>query len=187
LSGTNTSYVCNYAGGYKSILNLTSQSFNISGGILKLGVLSNDKTLYFIQVNSSGYLTLFYVDLRFIGKMNSVIYMTGGTIHVEKVKINRQSWVYPLIDVNATVSGSGTTVKFLSSNILNSIYIFNGTTSPYKSAIIFFTNTSSQKLNMTILSSSFLNNTFYLSSDYAVGSGFLFHGQNSTSGFFFFF
>jgi hypothetical protein len=115
LSGTSTSYVCNYDG-YKSILNLTSsQSFNISGGILKLGVLSNNTTLYFIQVNEGGCLTLFCVDVRFIGQINSVIYMTDGTICIEKVKINRQFWVCPLIHVIAAVSESGATIEFLSS------------------------------------------------------------------------
>jgi hypothetical protein len=108
--------------------------------------------------------------------------MTSGIVCIEKLKINRQCWLYPLIDVNSTVSGSGATVEFLSSNITNCIYQYNETTLPYKSAIIFFTNTSTQKLNMTILSSSFLNNTFYLSDDnYAFGSGFFFHGQNSIS------
>jgi hypothetical protein len=150
---------------------------------VELGVLSNDKTLYFIQVNNSGYLTLFCVDVIFIGEMNSMIYMTGGTINIEKVKINKQCWVYPLIDVNATVLGSGATIEFLSSNITNCVYLYNGTTSPYKSAIIFSTNTSTQKLNLTVISSSFLNNFFYISSNpYACGSGFHFHGQNSTSG-----
>jgi hypothetical protein len=188
-ANTNTNYVCSYDGGYKSILNLTSsQSFNISGGILKLGVLSNDTTLYFIRVNNSGYLTLFCVDIRFIGEMNSVIYMTDGTICIEKVKINKQSWVYPLINVNSTVSESPATIEFLSSNISNCVYFYNETTSPYKSGIIFFTNTSTQKLNMTILLSSFLNNLFYFSSSSsACGSGFHFHGQNSTSGINYFF
>jgi hypothetical protein len=169
----------------------SSQSFNISGGILKLGVSSNDTTLYFIRVSSTGYLTLFGVDIRFIGEMNSVIYMTDGTVHIEKVKINKQSWVYPLIDVNATISGSRATVEFLSSNITNCIYIYwyneneiNLQLESFKSGIIFFTDTSTQKLNMTILSSSFLNNLFYFSSNnyYDCGSGFHFHGQNLTSG-----
>jgi hypothetical protein len=182
----NTSYICDYDGGYKSILNLTSsQSLNISGGILKLGVSSNDRTLYIIRVNNSGCLTLFYVDIGFNGEMNSVIYMTDGIIRIEKVRINKQSWVYPLIEANATLLVSGATIEFLSSNITNCVY-----NSGYKSAIIFFTNTSTQKLNMTILSSSFLSNAFNLSSNsYARGSGFHFHGQNSASGinFFFFF
>jgi hypothetical protein len=165
----------------------SSQSFNISGGILKLGVSSNDTTLYFIQINK-GYLTLFCVDVRFIGEMNSVIYMTEGTIHIEKVKINKQYWVCPLIDVNATFLSSGVTVEFLSSNITNCMYWYYETEIPYRSSIIFFTNTSRQKLNMTILSSSFLNNFFYLSGiTYARGSGFHFYGQNSTSGINFFF
>jgi hypothetical protein len=105
---------------------------NISGGILKLGVSSNDKTLYFIQVNSIVCLTLFCVDVRFIGEMNSVIYVTDGTIHIEKVKINKQSWVYPLIDVNSTASGSGAAVELLSINVtyfLNSL--FNLSSSSY--------------------------------------------------------
>jgi hypothetical protein len=185
ISGMNTRYMCNYDGGYKSILNLTSsQSLNISGGILNLGVLSNDITLYFIRVNNSGYLTLFCVDMRFIGEMNSVIYMTEGTICIEKVKINKQYWVYPLIDINTAMSEfSETIVEFLSSNITNCTYQYNGNTSPYKSAIIFFTNTSIQKLNLSILSSSFLSNIFYISDNsYARGSGFHFHGQNFLSG-----
>jgi hypothetical protein len=134
-------------------------------------------------VNNGGYLTLFCVDVRFIGEMNSVIYMTDGTIRIEKVKIDRQFWVYPLIDVNATASGSGATIEFLSSNMTNCTHLYDRTETPCKSGIIFFTNTSTQKLNMTILSSSFLSNLFCLSNlCYTRGSGFHFHGENSTSG-----
>jgi hypothetical protein len=133
-------------------------------------------------VSNTGYLILFCVDVRFVGEMNSVIYMTDGTIRIEKVKIKKQYWVNPLIDVNATASGSGATVEFLSSNITNCAYLYNRI-QPYKSGIIFFTNTSTQKLNMTILSSSFLNNLFYLSNNSSAhGSAFHFHRQNSTSG-----
>jgi hypothetical protein len=170
-------------------LNLTSsQSFNISGGILKLGILSNDKTLYFVRVNDNGCLTLFCVDVRFIGEMNSVIYMTCGTICIKKVKINKQSWVNPLIEVDATVSGFGATVEFLSSNITNCVYLYNEIALTNKSAIIFFTHTNTQKLNMTILSSCFLNNTFYVSNNHlSLGGAYHFNGQNSTSGANFFF
>jgi hypothetical protein len=186
-SGKNTSYICNYDEGYKSILNLTSsQSFNISGGILNLGVSSNGKTLYFIRVNRSSYLTLFCVDVWFIGEMNSVIYMIDGMICMEKVRINKQYWIYPLIEINAIILDYGVSVEFFSSNITNCVYRYNETTLPCKSAIIFFTNTSTQKLNMTILSSSFLNNTFSLSLT-SFGYGFHFCGQNSTSGIIFIF
>jgi hypothetical protein len=41
------------------------------------------------------------------------IFITDGTICIEKVKINRQSWVYPLIDVDATMLWSGATVEEL--------------------------------------------------------------------------
>jgi hypothetical protein len=177
LSGKNTSYICDYDGGYKSVLNLTSsQSFNISGGVLNLGDSSSDTTLYFIGVSSTAYLTLFSVDVRFIGKMNNVIYITGGTICIEKVKINKQSWVYPLIEIHTQLE---TTIEFLSSNITNCIYWYNEVASPHKSAIIFITNTSSLKVNMTILSSSFLNNRFNLSRDvFSRGSACHFYGPS---------
>jgi hypothetical protein len=185
LSGTNTSYICSYDGGYKSILNLTSsQSFNISGGVLNLGVSSlSDTTLYFIQVNNNGYLTLFCVDIRFIGEMNNVIYMTGGTICIEKVKINKQFWIYPLIEVDVIMPEFGATIEFLSSDITKCMYLYNEKTSPYKSAIIFFTKTSTQKLNMTMLSSSFLNNNFsHSGSSSPSGSVCHFQGESSLSG-----
>jgi hypothetical protein len=122
-----------------------------------------------------------------MGEMDTVIYMTDGTIRIEKVKINKQFWVNPLIEINATVSGSGATIEFLSSNITNCVYYYSGS-SWGQSAIIYFFDISSQKLNMTFLSSSFLNNYFHLlTGTYSYGSTCKFGGENSTSGIIYFF
>jgi hypothetical protein len=152
---------------------------------LKLGVWSNDTTLHFIEINNSGCLRLFCVDMRFIGLMNSVIYMTGGTICVEKLKINKQYWVYPFIEVSTAVLEYGVIVEILSTNITMCNYLYNGSILPYKSVIVFFPNTTAQKLNMTI-SSSLFQNSDIISTTSGYGGLSQFFLQNSESCFYFF-
>jgi hypothetical protein len=110
--------------------------------------------------------------------------MTDGTVCIEKMKINNQHWIYPLIEVNATVTGPGLTVEFISSNITNCKY--DDITPPYKSAIIFFTNNSIQKLNMTISFSLFENNNIDLTSSGYGGLSY-FYSRSLESCFFFLF
>jgi hypothetical protein len=155
----------------------------MSGGILMCGVSTlNDTTLYFVILNNiNAELVLHCVELRYVSQMNSVVYITGGRVYFEGVKMDKQTayyWVNPLINVNATVSP--VSVHFLSSNITNCHYSYTNTsTSLYKSAVIFFTNTSTNVLTLTISFSSFRNNTFHLS-NYSSARGGICHFYGPT-------
>jgi hypothetical protein len=85
LGGDGTNYTCKYTDNYKWIINVrTKQSFTMDGGILKFGSLdlnSSSTSYRFIIVNgANSYVNIRYVNLIFINKMNSLIYIEGGTI-----------------------------------------------------------------------------------------------------------
>jgi hypothetical protein len=153
----------------------------MSGGILMCGVSTgDDTTLYFVMLSSENAEFIFHnIELRYVGQMNSVVYITGGSVCFERVKIDKQPysyWVNPLIDVDATVSP--VTAHFISTNITNCLYRYANTSyTLFKSAVVFFTNTSSNKiLTLRISSSSFRNNTLILSGYNTRASVCQFHG-----------
>jgi hypothetical protein len=138
-----------------------------------IGSSINDTTLYFIVMSGeSAYFCLLGVELRYRGRMNSVVFVRGGTIRFDSVKMNQQSslhWVNPLIDVNATVSRVDVYILF--TNITNSDYrCANTSTSLYKSGVIFFDNTSTNIISLYMRGSSFLNDSFFLADDTFIAS-----------------
>jgi hypothetical protein len=147
----------------------------------------DDTTFYFVRLsNGDSQFTLHNINLRLISMMNSIVYVSGGNVYFEKVKMDGYGlpsyyWVNPLIDVDATLSSAN--IHFLSTNITNCNYkYFNTSTSLYKSSIIFFTNTSTNVLTLTMLSSFFHNNTFYLSSSSSARGGICqFQGPTNSS------
>jgi hypothetical protein len=160
----------------------------VEGGVVVCGSSTNDTTLHFTVVNGeSAYFCLLGVELSCGGQMNSVVYVTGGTVRFDSVKMNKQKiyhWVNPLIDVNATVSA--VYVYILSTNITNSDYRHaNTSTSLYKSGVVFSDDTSTKVITLNMRESSFLNDSFYLSSSsYARGGVCQFCGP-AQSGLFF--
>jgi hypothetical protein len=161
ISVINTTYICSYDNEFKTILNLTkSQAFNISGGLLKCGSLeNNDTTLYFVGIlNVDAYFVMSNIHIVFVGKMNSLIYVTGGSVCLEGVNVDKQLWVHPLLRVNV-VSLSHVVVRLISMNVTNSIY---RSESKNESAIL-FTSSNEYLLNVSISSTLFFNNSFIVS------------------------
>jgi hypothetical protein len=166
-AGSNTTYICvyNYSNLY-SILNISSsQNFNITGGLLYCGVSEGNTSLYFIMLNhSAAQLSLNNVNLKLAGKMNSIFYISGGIVVCEYVlfnKLNETVWVNPLFEVTSTVASSA--IHFISSGITNSSFRYSNTsTSVYKSAVFFFTDTSAKGISLNISLSNFYNNNFTL-------------------------
>jgi hypothetical protein len=139
----------------------------MSGGIFMCGISTgDDTTLNFVRLNNQGaQFTLYNIDLRYVSKMNSVVYITGGTVYFERVKMDKQPsyyWVNPLIDVDADVSSVA--VHFCFSNITNSHYQLFDVIGLLKTAIIFCSNTSNM-LTLNMSSSYFRNNSFYIDSN----------------------
>jgi hypothetical protein len=169
---SNTTYICNYANGHYSILNITdSKSFTMQGGILKYG---NPLLIRFIALNSffmivngtgGASLCLSGVEIEFVSAMNSTVFILGGKVTLEDVKINSQSdtnWVSPLVLSHS--STSSVAVDLHSCTITNSNYI-NAKASLIRSAVVYFisektTTTQSITLNMSFCLSQ--NNTFNL-------------------------
>jgi hypothetical protein len=157
----------------------------MSGGVLICGDSSNNTSLYFVRLNyGSGLFSFHGVELKFSGQMNSVVYVEGGICYFERVKINMHlnKWVSPLIEVYATTSS--VIIQFHSTNITESYYI---SSSLSKSAVIYFSDTNTQVINLNISSSFFINNTFYISDKNSANGAFCyFHGPTDSSLFFFF-
>jgi hypothetical protein len=181
LAGAGTSYIFKY-GDFTSILNLTeSVSFTINGGILKCAPVF-DISLFLIIVSSeTATLTVSNAEIVFIGEMNSLLYMVGGTIVISKLKIDNQRWVSPLIDISPT--NLTASLSFSSCNITNSVYQYSGPGFPYKSAVIFFNNKSNNIYNLSLTSSLFENNSFSLAiTSYGFGGVLHMWCRNENSG-----
>jgi hypothetical protein len=168
VAGIKTVYTCKYTSPYCSILNVSlSQSFIMNGGVLICGSSDNDTTLFFTMLSHlNAYFSFCEVNLKFAGTMNSVVYVTGGTVCFERVKMDKQlhdCWVNPLIDVVATAFP--VVIQFLYTNITNCYYKCGySSIGLYKSAVIFFTNTSTdgEVITLNMSSSYFFNSTFDL-------------------------
>jgi hypothetical protein len=137
-------------------------------------------------VNGTGgaSLSLFNVEIEFVSAMNSFIYILGGKVILENVKVDNQSdvmWNYPLVDVYQSISA--VSVEIYSCTITNSMY--KHLSSLYKSAIVFFSNSSllTRSINLNISLFSFYNNSFDLngSSNFWGGGVSYFICDNSSS------
>jgi hypothetical protein len=191
VAGTGTIYTCSYTSPYTSILNVSaSQSFTVEGGILVCGSSTNENTQYFTIVNGeNAYFCFSGVELKYKGQMGSIVYVRGGTVRFDNVKMNKQDsfhWVNPLIDVNATISTVN--VYILSTNITNNDYHYTNTsTSLFKSGVIFFVNTSTKAITLNMRGSSFLNNSFNISNNTNARGGVCVFNGPPQSVFFFYF
>jgi hypothetical protein len=164
-----------------------TKSFAMEGGILKIG---GSTSYYFSCVNNTGKFRISYVQIQFVSSLGSFIYVEGGSVIFEYLKMNnvQSYWVNPLIDVDHKVAS--VSVECHSLNITNCKYNYPGGTYN-KSSVVFFSNESSATYNIffNMTMSFFNNNTFNLSSiDYNDGGGICgFNSLVSSSGFFLFF
>jgi hypothetical protein len=165
-AGTDTNYSCSYGDGHYSILNITgSKSFTIQGGILKYGNTSLETPInyYFMIVNGTGgaSLCLSSVEIEFVSEMNSTVFILGGKVTLEDVKINNQldtNWVSPLVFSDSNTSS--VTVN------LHSCTITNSYCNSVRSVFYFIRETISfQSITLNMSFCSCLNNTFNLVSE----------------------
>jgi hypothetical protein len=191
-AGTNTDYTCSYAGGHYSVLNITgSKSFMIKRGILKYG--NGGLKYYFMIVNGTGgaSLCLSSMKIEFVSAMNSTVFILGGKVSLDNVKINNQldtNWVSPLVFSHSNTSS--VIVDLHSCTITNSNY--KNTNSSYgRSAVVYFINrtNATQPITFNMSFCLCLNNTFNLSNaNTDIGGGCsLFCSFNKSSSMFFFF
>jgi hypothetical protein len=189
VAGTNTNYTCSYTKSYISILNITgTKQFTIEGGILKVGI---NTSCYFIIVNNTGILKISHFSIEFTNKLNSIIYMEGGTVTLEYLYMTNQHptyWVFPLVSVSAL--SSNVIVHFLSCTIINCSYMYNSTSATYyrSSPVVCFRNdsNSSYSISLNMSSSSFHYNSFFLNNYYNNGGTCCFYSNNIGSGLIFF-
>jgi hypothetical protein len=110
---------------FEYIINLTeSKSLNIIKGTLKYGIsnISISQNFFFININDNGFLLLNNINVIFISKMDSVIYIGGGSVCIEYMKIANEEWIKPLIEVNENIltkSSSSSSSSALSTTSLS--------------------------------------------------------------------
>jgi hypothetical protein len=162
----------------------------MKGGILKYG--NGSLNHYFIIVNGTGsaLLCLLGVEIEFVSKMNSTVFILGGKVTLENVKINNQldtNWVSPLVFSYSNTSS--VTVNLHSCTITNSNYKSDDF-SLRRSAVVYFNNqtTATQSITLNVSFCLCLNNTFNLSNanSYTGGGYSLFCSFNTSSSMFFF-
>jgi hypothetical protein len=148
-------------------------------GLLKCGDSLTSSVLYFIHIDNNSYLTMYLIDIKFLGKMKNMIYIKGGTICIEGSKIINENWVEPLIEVEAITSG--VIINFFSNNINNCNYTCIKSI-PYKSGIIFISDVSTENLMLNISYCIFYENTFNLFyNDSGFGNICCFYSKSITS------
>jgi hypothetical protein len=137
---------------------------------------------HFMIVNGTGgaSLCLWGVEIEFVSAMNSAVFILGGKVTLEDVKINNQSdtnWVFPLVLSYNIISS--VTVNLHSCTITNSNYKdANYRLSPFE-MIDGYIATQSLTLNMSFCSC--LNNTFNLTSSGFGGVGDFYSSNESSS------
>jgi hypothetical protein len=112
IGGEETSYICRYIDDCKWIINITSwKSFTIDGGILRYGDLNwlrnNASEYYFMVINGvDGYVKMRYIEIKFVSEMNNLIFIEGGIVCLEHVKIENEfiNWKHTLINVQCHTS-----------------------------------------------------------------------------------
>jgi hypothetical protein len=158
----------------------------MTGGVLMCGSYNNFSYNFAVLNNVSAFFSFSGVEFMYIGRMDSVVSVLGGTVCFEDVTMNSQNddqWMNPLISIEYMLA---VTVHFLSTNITNSCFR-HASSSPYvyKSAIIYITNTSYHSvaviITLNISASFFQNNSFYLCGiDDARGGVSRFQGQGAS-------
>jgi hypothetical protein len=188
IAGTNTNYTFVFNQTFVSILNVTdSKSFSIIGGTF---ILSGGISCYFCWVDGGGaLLSISFIELLFTDKMNSFIFVLGGTVSLKSLKLENEliNWVYPLVDINQI--NFPVVVEISACNITNCTYIYNKTTTPHKSGVVFFTNISAtESITLNMSSCNFFKNNMSIGGTSVYGGGAVcyFWSRNISSGFFFF-
>jgi hypothetical protein len=163
ISGDGTSYMCEYVDDYKWIINIAvEQSFTVDGGILKYGNKKNledtNLSYYFsIITGVNGYIHIRYVEIIYTSKMNSLVYIEGGTVFFEHVKMFNETthWIYPIIKLQNLASS--VIIDLLSLVIVNSYYQSN----VFSGAVVFFSSVIYvYPVSLNISSLFFQHNTF---------------------------
>jgi hypothetical protein len=198
VSGTNTNYTCSYTTGYYSILNITGwKSFMMRGGILKYGdtSLGAPSSYYFIIVNGTRGPSLCFSDMEieFVNGMNSMVFVLGGKVTLEKVKINNQldtNWVRPLVFSHSNFSIVA--VNLHSCTITNSNYKPPNASLGGSAVVYFIDETTAVKsiffnISFCLCQNNTFNNSFDLTKVLWSGGFTLFHSYYPSSGNFFFF
>jgi hypothetical protein len=133
---------------------------------------------YFVIVNGTGgaLFCLSGVEIEFVSAMNSTVFILGGKVTLEGVKINNQpdtNWVSPLVFSHSNISS--VTVNLHLCTITNSTYK-NVNSSYSRCAIVHFINqnTAIQPITFNMSFCLCLNNTFNLSYIGGNGGGFSF-------------
>jgi hypothetical protein len=139
-------------------------------GTLKYGISNNSISQYFffININDNGFLLLNNINVIFISEMDSMIYMGGGSVCIEYMKIINEEWIKPLIEVNGniltTVSSIKIEIYMCTINECNYTYTYKNiekertstsTTSTstfiYKSGVIFISKSNSVMIKDLLL------------------------------------
>jgi hypothetical protein len=122
---------------------------------------------------------MYLIEINFLGKMKSVIYVEGGIVCMESIKIIRQQWIEPLIDVKAIISS--VVINFFFNIITNCNYTCEAL--PYKSGIIFVSDSNLEDIMLNISYCSFDENTLNLYyNDSGFGGACYFGGGSFESG-----
>jgi hypothetical protein len=146
---------------------------------------------FFMIVNGTegASLCLSGVEIEFVSPMNSTVFILGGKVTLEGVKINNQlntNWVSPL--VHSRSNTSSVTVELHSCTITNSNYK-TADFYRFRPAIVCFVNeaTAAQSITLNISFCLCQNNTFNLDTSYQGGGYGLFYSYNTLSSMWFFF
>jgi hypothetical protein len=142
-------------------------------------------------VNGTGGASLYIsdVELEFVSAMNSMVFILGGMVTLEYVKMNEQNmmWVSPLVLSDS--STSSVIVNLHSCTFTNCKYK-NADSSIPKSAVVYFVNQTTAIYSIT-LNMSFCfcyNNTFNLNNvNVYTGGGFSYFPSNNPFSSMFFF
>jgi hypothetical protein len=182
IGGDTTNYVCEYKDNYVWIINIISeQSFTLDGGILNVGNKNNSINInayhYFVIMSGvDGYFHIRHIKIIFVSKLNIFIYIEGGTIFVEDVKISNETtqWVRPLIYSRCL---SSSVIIELSSLIITDCYYLS--TTGTEAGVVYFHSAYSylHPILLNISSLYFQNNAFYINTG-AQGGAFFFSSNH---------
>jgi hypothetical protein len=144
-----------------------------------------DNSFHFICVDDEGYLLLSKMRLIFLGRMKSMIYIRGGVVCMEYIKINNEEWGEPLIE--AYEMDWRIRIEIYMNIIKKCNYGFlrvkkESSSLKYKSAILFINEMSTKNVNINIsncIIKKDIINIFY--DDKGNGNLYHFSNRNETS------
>jgi hypothetical protein len=193
IGGGGTSYALEYTGSSYLIIRVTShKSFCIDGGILKYGNLNSSKTstngYHFCVVSGvSASFAMRYVRIEFISDMNSMVYMGGGTLHIEHSNIENVSagWIDILIEARCSSFIVPVIINLFSLSINNCYFTYNKSSpNATNSGIIYFQSCEEGYpifLNISYFS---LHNSFFERDDnFTYAGAYCFQSNHPESGF----